>query len=129
MGEIADSIIEGDFCQECGEFMGDGDGYPRTCGGCKKDNYKALTSTPPSKTTEKLERVKWAEGRLASEECDVEPGPDQWSLKVYFHSGKTFYFWPFSGWFSELKGPSKGRGIANLLRASRGEPLKGKGTK
>lgn len=35
MGEIADDLLSGDFCQECGVFIGDGDGFPRTCDGCK----------------------------------------------------------------------------------------------
>lgn len=46
MGEIADMVLEGTLCQECGEIMydmiPDGDeeapdppGYPRTCAGCQ----------------------------------------------------------------------------------------------
>lgn len=34
MGEIADAILDGVFCQECGEYLGEGDGYPVTCAGC-----------------------------------------------------------------------------------------------
>lgn len=34
MGEIADYIINGDDCQYCGQYLGKGDGYPRTCYGC-----------------------------------------------------------------------------------------------
>jgi len=37
MGEIADMMIDGEMCQECGEYLGDGDGYPRTCHGCGGD--------------------------------------------------------------------------------------------
>lgn len=36
MGEIADSIINGDFCQYCGEYMGEGDGFPRSC--CEEED-------------------------------------------------------------------------------------------
>jgi len=46
VGEIADMVLEGTLCQECGEIMydmiPDGDeeapdppGYPRTCAGCQ----------------------------------------------------------------------------------------------
>ncbi len=35
MGEIADSIINGDVCEECGEWIGEGDGYPRKCSSCE----------------------------------------------------------------------------------------------
>jgi hypothetical protein len=37
MGEIAEGIINGDFCQYCGEYLGEGDGFPRTCPGCADD--------------------------------------------------------------------------------------------
>jgi hypothetical protein len=35
MGEIADMMVDGDMCQSCGEYLGDGDGYARFCAGCK----------------------------------------------------------------------------------------------
>jgi hypothetical protein len=35
MGEIADAVIDGELCQQCGEYIGPGDGFPRTCAGCK----------------------------------------------------------------------------------------------
>ena len=34
MGEQADYMINGDDCQVCGMYIGEGDGYPRTCAGC-----------------------------------------------------------------------------------------------
>lgn len=34
MGDMADAILDGDFCQECGEYIGGGDGFPRTCVSC-----------------------------------------------------------------------------------------------
>ena len=37
MGDIADAIINGLFCQHCGELIdGDEPGYPRACQGCYK---------------------------------------------------------------------------------------------
>lgn len=38
MGEYADYMINGDDCQQCGVYMGEGDGYPRTCEACKRRN-------------------------------------------------------------------------------------------
>lgn len=35
MGEIADAMIEGVLCQVCGEYLGEGDGFPVTCPGCE----------------------------------------------------------------------------------------------
>jgi len=112
MGEIAEAILEGDFCEGCGVDLGAGDGYPRRCADCQKEKAQ--------KKDEKIERVEWAKVRLAGEGCDIEPGPDKWSLKVYFRNGKRFHFWPYSGWFAELKGQGKGRGIANLVRCANG---------
>jgi len=38
MGEIAEAMIEGLFCQFCGEFIdGEQPGYPRSCAGCEDD--------------------------------------------------------------------------------------------
>ena len=45
MGEIADAMLNGVFCAECGELMGDvldddfvEPGYPRRCEGCEQDD-------------------------------------------------------------------------------------------
>lgn len=35
MGEMADYILNGDDCQYCGEYLGEGDGYPRACKSCE----------------------------------------------------------------------------------------------
>lgn len=35
MGEIAEMMLEGMLCQYCGEYIGDGDGYPTACSGCQ----------------------------------------------------------------------------------------------
>ncbi len=40
MGEMADAALNGDMCQSCGEWLGNGDGYPVTCDGCKLDQKK-----------------------------------------------------------------------------------------
>ncbi len=37
MGEITEMILEGILCQECGEYIGDGDGFPVFCSDCAKD--------------------------------------------------------------------------------------------
>lgn len=34
MGDIADAILDGDFCESCGQYIGDGDGYPQKCSMC-----------------------------------------------------------------------------------------------
>lgn len=41
-GQNGHNYIVGDryMCQSCGEWLGDGDGYPVTCEGCKKDQQQ-----------------------------------------------------------------------------------------
>ena len=34
MGEYAEMILDGSVCEICGEYMGDGDGYPQRCDDC-----------------------------------------------------------------------------------------------
>lgn len=36
MGDIADMMLEGAMCEQCGEYLGEGDGYPRLCGSCSQ---------------------------------------------------------------------------------------------
>lgn len=46
MGDIAEMMLDGTFCQQCGAVMEDisenhdmeAPGYPRTCEGCKREN-------------------------------------------------------------------------------------------
>lgn len=38
MGEIADDIINGDRCDVCGIWLGDGEGYPVTCDDCAAED-------------------------------------------------------------------------------------------
>lgn len=40
MGEWADSILDGVFCQVCGEYLGEGDGFPTECESCKEDESR-----------------------------------------------------------------------------------------
>lgn len=36
MGDYADAVLDGDFCQGCGVVM-DGEGYAQFCKGCRKE--------------------------------------------------------------------------------------------
>ncbi|XKI14204.1 YhfH family protein [Sporosarcina sp. ANT_H38] len=37
MGEYAEMTLEGEFCEGCGEYIGDGNGYPQRCAGCHSE--------------------------------------------------------------------------------------------
>jgi hypothetical protein len=38
VGEMADYMLNGDDCEECGEYLGEGDGFPRTCSSCRDED-------------------------------------------------------------------------------------------
>lgn len=37
MGDYADDVLEGVYCQYCGEYLDEDVGYPRTCHACIED--------------------------------------------------------------------------------------------
>ena len=37
MGDIADMCVNGDMCELCGLYLGEGSGYPRKCKDCTKE--------------------------------------------------------------------------------------------
>lgn len=56
MGEIAEMIIEGILCEECGVFIGDEVGYTRKCNNCgggrkKKRRRKKKKPTQPTEAS------------------------------------------------------------------------------
>lgn len=34
MGDVTDAILDGDVCEICGEWLGDGEGFPQMCSAC-----------------------------------------------------------------------------------------------
>lgn len=53
---MADDILDGVFCQECGEYLGEATGYPRYCSDCDPVSVKKYKSKPAK--VEKLPAVK-----------------------------------------------------------------------
>lgn len=47
MGDIANDLIDGTMCQECGTYIGEGPGYPRYCSDCKPKKKKKKKLTGP----------------------------------------------------------------------------------
>ena len=37
MSDFTDDMLNGDYCQTCGEYLGEGDGYPVTCEECQNE--------------------------------------------------------------------------------------------
>lgn len=38
MGDMADAVLSGEFCQWCGEYLGEGDGFAVICAACEADD-------------------------------------------------------------------------------------------
>ena len=57
MGDIADMMLDGTLCEGCGVSLGRGDGYPRRCASCRRDE---VAGTPQEKVKCKVcgKRVK-----------------------------------------------------------------------
>lgn len=63
MGEIAESVLEGEACMYCGEYLGGGDGYPRRCPGCMGQDIDAsVASTKRRKAMRKT---------IYTAQCDI----------------------------------------------------------
>lgn len=49
MGEITEGILSGDFCQECGVYIGDDACYPRSCADCEGRSRTLIRRPDPVK--------------------------------------------------------------------------------
>ncbi|MCA0421901.1 MAG: hypothetical protein LCH61_01030 [Proteobacteria bacterium] len=46
MGEYAEMMLDGTCCEGCGEYLGDGDGFPRYCSAACAAGRGAITYLP-----------------------------------------------------------------------------------
>lgn len=44
MGEIAEMMLDGELCEGCGDYLGDGDGFPRYCRACRPTGKRTKIS-------------------------------------------------------------------------------------
>lgn len=79
MGEIADAVLNGDMCQECGEWIGAGDGYPRSCLGCR--GTKRISRRTAPKLTKPFRDVGFV----------VMRDPFHWQARIGAH---IINYWP-----------------------------------
>jgi len=42
MGEVAEMMLDGTLCCQCGEYIGTDNGYPTMCGGCEAECDEAI---------------------------------------------------------------------------------------
>lgn len=99
MGEQAEYMINGDDCQECGEYIGDGPGYPRSCAGCGGGSQGG-----PGDGSGKRRRAKRRRQRIAQRRRDALATADVtgWTQLNSYHyrrtvDGKVIDWWPSTG--------------------------------
>jgi hypothetical protein len=118
MGEIADAMLNGDMCEQCGEWLGDGPGYPRNCG-CsdpetfsigegivrgvaqrRHQNEEILKKADLSPTKITNQGACWC-FRGGEQQADFYPGTGRWrdigSGKVRSGGAKAFILWMDTG--------------------------------
>lgn len=93
MGEIADMMINGDMCQECGAIMIGGHGYPRTCADCHNENGHAKSTskqklTPSQALVNGKTADEWAVHFTSMNDVSLaavaaNPSLTQWKAKVW----------------------------------------------
>lgn len=78
MGEIAEMMLDGTLCENCGDFIGEGSGFPRYCSAaCAKDRGAATDGAQvarPSHNATKAQRINTereiAAGGIKKFNCD-----------------------------------------------------------
>lgn len=103
MGDIADMMVNGDMCEGCGEWLGEGGGYPRRCSSCGGGPTHEVCGGEEEYRGVKRDRVKQAEKdfkgvallasrygfqllRHSREHYSLRSGaasPDRWQLDLY----------------------------------------------
>lgn len=58
MGEIAEMMLDGTLCSQCGEFLGEPEGYPLTCSSCSDFNESDLVELKQKKIKKKEPKLK-----------------------------------------------------------------------
>ena len=76
MGDYADAVLDGEFCEMCSSYLGRGDGFPRRCKRCTATvtHKKGKVKAAPQPTAQMRDRdVKWLvlAARANGVECEA----------------------------------------------------------
>lgn len=125
MGEIADSLLNGECCEGCGEYLGGGTGLPQYCSTTCARNRGADESQVADDTTEGDVWRAHREAMQAKKKANAE-----WSINHLKSLGIPFElldpitfhyrvagvsFWPTTGKFYRPETGESGRGVRNLV--------------
>jgi hypothetical protein len=100
MGEIAEGMLDGTFCQVCGVWMGDFDapGYPRSCAGC--GGPAAAHERSQSRRSRKRRKTAARSRRRVSEAADflADQGflqmANPWHFQLRLPGCPALDYWP-----------------------------------
>lgn len=99
MGEIADAILDGEFCQGCGDFLGESVGYARSCTACGGDG----DSQKESLRAMKGHQIEAFRDVLEQENVDYnELSPYHWRIPNHGYD-----LWPSTGKLKVTNAPGK----------------------
>lgn len=70
MGEMADYMLNGDDCEGCGQYLGEGDGYTRRCASCRAPEKKTPSQIKKEKK-EALANISYAISKLISASAEL----------------------------------------------------------
>lgn len=114
MGEMADAIIEGECCQQCGQFFDDeAPGHPRTCSGCggmDDESDEWGTRERKDRAAKRKSNQEWSTAEL--KRCGFRI--QVFNGGVHIRVEKDVDFWPSTGLWMH-KG-EKRRGIKELVK-------------
>ena len=129
MGEIADMMLDGDLCEICGEYLGDGDGYTRRCAGCEDPKPKVIRRAkghPRQQVTvreqpEKDQKITRDQTRgdvaWLKSLAPVEDNGDHLTAKIKTDRGeKTVDYWLESGKWLVRENKANGVGVKHIVR-------------
>ncbi len=119
MGEYAEMALNGDLCEGCGEWMGEGDGFARRCRSCKgTERPRIVTRRRPGLTTDARLQQLTEMGATV----DVKNDGLHWIIRK---GEKRIDFWPTKESFKVNLAGYKQHGFTQLLDHLKPEALNG----
>ncbi len=94
MGSIADGMVDGSVCEECGAVFGDAPGYPRRCSVCVREYAGDEFSFANDITFEECRCVAAAHNYILRKHTEyhysIAPLHRRWQLNIYPSTGRLY---------------------------------------
>jgi hypothetical protein len=110
MGDVAESMLDGSFCQQCGEYLGAPAGYPRSCeacgGGAAGPSYGSVKRHDNMRSSVKLLRARQVPFTIHNN-----------GYHLIIKAGeKVIDFYPTTGLYRDRAESQSHRGVFNPLK-------------